>query len=130
PAEVDALEDRLYEYNREATGRHDGMGLGFVLRDVEGRLIGAANGYTWAGISELRQLWVDAAYRGRGHGRALLQAFMAEAKRRGAARIWTSSYDFQAPALYEKMGFRRRAELAGFPEGHVSIILCKELDGS
>ncbi|TGV75275.1 N-acetyltransferase, partial [Mesorhizobium sp. M00.F.Ca.ET.158.01.1.1] len=36
-----------------------------------------------------------------------------------------ASHDFQAPGLYEKAGFERMAELAGWPEGHSNIILCK-----
>ena len=127
PAEIGALEERLYEFNRAATGRDDGEGLAFVLRDEAGRTIGAAAGYTWAGVSELRQLWVDESLRGRGHGRALLEAFIAEAERRGVRRIWVASYDFQAPGLYERLGFVRMAEFEGWPEGHVNVILCKVL---
>ena len=41
-------------------------GSGFVIRDDGGQMIGAAAGYTWASISELKQMWVDKAYRGRG----------------------------------------------------------------
>lgn len=127
PAEIDDIEDRLYEHNRVAVGRSDGLGLGFVIRDGEGRTIALANGYTWAGISEIRQMWVDKEHRGRGYGRALLEAMIAEAERRGASRIWVASYDFQAPGLYERAGFERIAELADFPEGHINVILCKVL---
>lgn len=122
-----AIEERLYEFNREATGAHDGEGLGFIMRDDDGVVVGAALGYTWAGISELRQMWVEKRYRGNGYGRALLDAFVAEAARRGVGRIWLSSYDFQAPGMYEKAGFVRMAELPDFPLGHTNVILCKVL---
>jgi ribosomal protein S18 acetylase RimI-like enzyme len=92
-------------------------------------MIGAAAGYSWAGVSELRQMWVDAAFRGQGYGRALLEAFVAEARRRGVRRIWVASYDFQAPGLYEQLGFVRMAEFEGWPEGHVNVILCRTLAG-
>ena len=127
PSEIDAIEDRLYEYNSRATGRHDGRGLGFVIRDDMGQIIGVAAGYTWAGASELKQLWIDEAYRGCGYARALLNAFVAEACNRGVRRIWVASYDFQAPAMYEKAGFKRIAEFEGWPEGHVNVLLCKTL---
>src|SRR5262245_12964531 len=110
PDEIGVIEDHLYAYNRKAVGAHDGRDLGFVIRDEAGRVVGAAFGYSWAGMSELRQLWVDENHRGRGHGRALLNTFIEEAQRRGVSRIWLSSYDFQAPALYEKAGFARMAE--------------------
>ena len=127
PNEIDAIEDELYAHNRAATGRSDGEGLGFVLRDEENRLIGAALGYTWAGISELKQMWVDEGHRGTGCARLLLDAFVTEAARRGVKRIWVASYDFQAPAMYEKWGFKRMAEFNGWPDGHTNVILCREL---
>jgi ribosomal protein S18 acetylase RimI-like enzyme len=124
--EIDTVEDRLYEHNRAATGRSDGAGIGFVLVDGDGATMGVA-AYTWAGIAEIKQMWVDEACRGRGHGRALLEAMIAEARRRGVGRIWLASYDFQAPGFYEKAGFERKAQLEGWPEGHVNVILCKTL---
>jgi ribosomal protein S18 acetylase RimI-like enzyme len=127
PNELDAIEDRLYEHNSDATGRHDGQGLGFVIRDEAGQLIGVIAGYTWAGTSELKQMWIDRAYRGRGYARALLNAFVVEARSRGVERIWVASYDFQAPEMYEKAGFKRMAEFEGWPEGHSNVVLCKIL---
>ena len=127
PNEIDAIEDRLYEHNSHATGRHDGQGLGFVIRDHLGQMIGVAAGYTWAGTSELKQMWVDRSYRGRGYARALLNAFVSEACSRGVRRIWVASYDFQAPGMYETAGFKRMAEFEGWPEGHVNVVLCKTL---
>ncbi len=127
PMEVDALEDRLYERNRAVTGRDDGRGMGFVIHDETGRMVGATAGYTWAGMSEIKQMWVDEAFRGQGYGRALLEAMVAEADRRGVLRIWVASYDFQAPGMYERAGFNRMAEFEGWPEGHVNVILCKTL---
>ncbi len=125
--ELDTIEDRLYEHNSHATARHDGQGLGFVIRDKLGRMIGVAAGYTWAGTSELKQMWIDEAYRGRGYARALLDAFVTEACSRGAHRIWVASHDFQAPEMYEKAGFKRMAEFQEWPEGHSNVILCKIL---
>ena len=127
PNEIDAIEDRLYDHNSYATGRHDGQSLAFVMRNEVGQMIGVAAGYTWSGTSELKQMWIDEAYRGRGYARALLNAFVAEACSRGVHRIWVASYDFQAPGLYEKAGFKRMAEFEGWPEGHINVVLCKTL---
>jgi ribosomal protein S18 acetylase RimI-like enzyme len=125
PIETDAIEECLYNYNRCVIGRDDGRGLGFVIRDEMGRAIGVAAGYSWAGTSEIKQMWVDEAYRGRGYARELLNAFVTEAAGRVVRRIWVASYDFQAPGLYEKVGFKRVAELAGWPEGRSNVVLCK-----
>ena len=127
--EIDSIEERIYDDNRRAIGRNDGQGLGFVIQDEAGRTIGVAAGYSWAGTSELKQMWIDEAYRGRGYARALLDAFVAEARSRGVRRIWVASYDFQAPGMYEKAGFTRVAEFEGWPEGHINVVLCKTLPG-
>lgn len=126
-ADASAIEERLYEFNRNAIGVYDGEGLGFFMHADDGVLIGAALGYTWAGISELRQLWVEEHHRGKGFGRALLDAFVSEAARRGVKRVWLASHDFQAPAMYEKAGFVRMAELKDFPLGYSNVIMCKVL---
>src|SRR5271165_2376033 len=81
-AEIDHLEDRLYEHNHRAVGRDDGKRLGFVAVDPHGAQVGAIAGYSWAGIAEIKQLWVDETHRGIGLGRALLQAAVTEAGNR------------------------------------------------
>ena len=130
PIEIDAIDECLYDHNQRAIGRNDGRSLGFVIRDESGRTIGVAAGYSWAGTSELKQMWIDEAYRGRGYARELLKAFVAEAASRGVQQIWVASYDFQAPGMYEKAGFKRMAEFAGWPEGHSNVVLCKTLIAS
>jgi ribosomal protein S18 acetylase RimI-like enzyme len=127
PDEIEAIEDRIYDHNSHATGRHDGQRLGFVIRNELGQMIGVVAGFTWSGACELKQMWIDEAYRGRGYARALLDAFAAEARSRGVRRIWVASYDFQAPRMYEKAGFERMAEFEGWPEGHTNVVLCKTL---
>ena len=76
--EVAAIERRLYEHNCQASGFSDGKDLGFVARDKDGNIIGAALGYSWGGISELKQLWVAEPSRGRGLGSALLDKFVTK----------------------------------------------------
>jgi len=125
PNEVAAVEQRLYEHNSEAIRARDGRDLGFVIRDESGDVVAASFGYSWAGIAELRQLWVAKEHRGRGMGRALLSSFVDEAKRRAVKRIWLASYDFQAPLFYERAGFVLVAEIKDWPIGHTNSIYCR-----
>ena len=99
-----------------------------VAGDKDGNIIGAALGYSWGGISELKQLWVAEPSRRRGLGSALLDKFINEARKRGARRIWLASYDFQAPALYERAGFTRVIDLNDWPIGHTNSIFCLNVD--
>ena len=94
PDEIDEIEGRIYDHNSYATGRREGRGLSFVIRNELGQIIGVAAGYTWSATSEIKQMWVADAYRGRGYGRALLNAFVADTHGRGVRRIWVVSYDF------------------------------------
>lgn len=126
--EIDALEDRLYEHNRTATGHADGRGLGFAVHNDDGRQVGAIAGHTWGGVAEIQQLWVDPAHRGRGHGLALLDAALAEAKARGCRQVFLMTYDFQAPGLYEKRGFERLIEIPDWPQGHTHVLMRLRLD--
>jgi ribosomal protein S18 acetylase RimI-like enzyme len=124
---VDQLEDRLYDHNRRATGRDDGKGLAFVAINAHGGQVGALAGYTWAGMAEIKQLWVDEDHRGCGLGRRLLEAAIAEAIDRRCRSVWALSHDFQAPGFYEKCGFHRVAELTDWPPGHTHVVLCRRL---
>ena len=122
-AEIDQVEDRLYEYNSRRLGQDDGCKFGFAATDQHGDLVGAVAGYSWAGMAEIKQLWVAETHRGKGLGRLLLEAAIGEARARNCHLLWVMSYDFQAPGLYERCGFERVAELVDWPPGHMHIIL-------
>src|SRR5262245_3315044 len=127
PIEIDEIEEWIYNYNRRAIGRHDARGLGFVIRDEAGRTIGAAAGYSWAGTSELKQMWVDEVYRGRGYARELLNAFVAEAANRGVRRIWVASMTSKRRECMKRPASSVWPSLRGGPEGHSNVVLCKTL---
>jgi len=63
--------------------------------------------------AELHRLYLDARLRGRGTGRALVQAVLAWCRgERGITRLilWSDTRFDQAHRLYERMGFRRTGE--------------------
>lgn len=122
PGEVDALEQHLYAFNAERTGYADGAGLAFVA-EAYGEPIGAVAGHTWGGVCELKQVWVAESWRGRGVGRELMQAAIAEAKARGCADVFLATYDFQAPDFYKRLGFAEVARLADKPRGHTEFVM-------
>jgi putative acetyltransferase len=69
-----------------------------------------------AGVCELRKMYLSRCHRGRGLGRALLDHALAEARRRGFARVRleTASVLQEAIALYVRNGFRP------FSPGHLA----------
>jgi ribosomal protein S18 acetylase RimI-like enzyme len=126
-AEVEFLEDRLYEHNVETTGIGDGLSLGVVLRDESQNIVAAAAGHTWGGTCELKQVWVAAALRGAGLGRRLLAEAEAEAVRRGCQQLVLTTHSFQAPDFYRKLGFQVISEVPDYPRGHSQLVLRKQL---
>jgi putative acetyltransferase len=74
----------------------DDTGIGCVaLRPLDG------------GIAEVKRMFVDAAWRGRGVGRALLEALLAGARARGyeTLRLGTLRDMTAAQSLYHSLGF-------------------------
>jgi ribosomal protein S18 acetylase RimI-like enzyme len=126
-ADIEYLEDRLYEFNVAATGIADGRTLGIFVRDETDRILAAAAGHTWGETCELRQVWVSEKLRRRGVGRRLLAEAEAEAVRRGCRQLVLSTHSFQAPRFYERLGFTVVAEVQGYPRGHSQVVLRKPL---
>jgi ribosomal protein S18 acetylase RimI-like enzyme len=126
--EVDFLEDRLYEHNCQATGKEDGQLFGFLVRDEQGAIVAGLSGWTWAGACEIRTLWVDAACRGQGYGRRLIAAAEDEARAHACRIVLLTTYSFQAPEFYRKLGYETAGRVDGFPPGHQHHILLKRLE--
>lgn len=128
-ADIEYLEDRLYEFNEAATGISDGRSLGVFLRDAAQIIVAAAAGHTWGGTCELRQIWVAEPLRRQGIGRSLLAEAEAEAVRRGCSQLVLTTHSFQAPQFYQKLGFTVVSEVPGYPCGHSQVVLRKPLEG-
>ena len=121
-----AIEQRLYEFNMDATGYRDGRDLGFVVEEA-GDVVAAAAGYTWGGICEVKTLWVHPERRKAGLGSALMGQAIEEARTRGCRLMFLSTYDFQAPDFYARLGFERIATIPDKPLGHVEHIMRRTL---
>lgn len=81
-----------------------------VIESGPGNILGTV-GLMPAGprVFELRKMYLDAAWRGRGLGRFLLEAALDEARSRGATGVVleTATVLREAIRLYERRGFRR-----------------------
>ena len=127
PAEIGFLEDKLYEFNAEATGIVDALSLAIFGRDEHGEVVAGLCGHTWGGCCEIRQVWVDENFRGRGIGRRLMEVAETEAQRRSCFQIILATHSFQAPGFYHKLGFEIVDSLSDYPRGHQHLRLRKLL---
>jgi N-acetylglutamate synthase-like GNAT family acetyltransferase len=126
PDDVQYLEDRIYEFNSRATNIADGELLAFFVREHD-RIVAGICGNTWGGTCELRQFWVDESQRHRGLGTKLFQAAEQEAQRRGCTQIVLMTFSFQAPAFYERHGFKLVATIDDHPRGYRNFLMRKRL---
>jgi len=127
PDEIQYLEDRLYEFNSNATGITDGKYLAIFVRDESKRIVAGICGNTWGGCAEIRQFWVDEAWRNRGLGTRLLKAVEEESRRRGCRQMILMTFSFQAPGFYLNQGFEVVSVLDDQPLGHKNMLLRKHL---
>jgi GNAT superfamily N-acetyltransferase len=125
--DVQYLEDRIYEFNSDATGIADGELLTFLVRDRD-RIVAGICGNTWGGTCELRQFWVEDRLRHRGLGTQLFRAAEEEARRRGCTQMVLMTFSFQAPGFYERHGFEAVATIDNHPLGHRNVLMRKRLE--
>ena len=126
-ADVQFLDDRIYDHNSAATGRDDGSLFAFLVRGEDGQLLAGLHGWTWAKSCEITMLWVHASLRGQGLGAELLARAEAEARAKGCLKIILSTYSFQAPRFYSKYGFQQVACIPDFPPGSQYYLFEKTL---
>ena len=67
--------------------------------------MGGAVGRSWGRCCEVQELWVDEMQRGRGIGTKLMGMVEAEARARGCTLVYLDTFTFQAPWLYQRLGF-------------------------
>jgi GNAT superfamily N-acetyltransferase len=121
------LKEHIERFNVATTGITEWHAVTYVVRDEDGELAGGVDGWEWGGTCFVAALWVRDDRRGRGIGSALLAALEEEATRLGCHQIAIETHTFQAPAFYERRGFERVGEVAGYPRGHSLISLAKPL---
>lgn len=76
-----------------------------VISDENSRVCGAIIAYTAYAEIYIDSIWVDAAYRGKGYGKRLIQAVEDHFKGQGYNNINLVTSAFNAPGFYEKCGF-------------------------
>jgi GNAT superfamily N-acetyltransferase len=91
-------------------------GVDELVAEVDGRVVGlVALSEPAARVGWIGKLFVDAAYRGRGLGRALLADAVSRGRARGLTKLElrTRTIFTEAVHLYEREGWQRGPDLTG-----------------
>ena len=100
----------------------------FVARDRGGALGCCAFQLHQDGSAEVKSMFVKPAARGRGLGRALLEAIEVALRGRvGVLRLETGIEQAAAMRLYEAVGFRRRGPFGSYRDDPLSVFMEKPL---
>jgi GNAT superfamily N-acetyltransferase len=116
PLDIEFLETQIRRQASSALGLGDEVDLAIFVREA-GEVVAGISGWTWGDCCEMQSLWVHPGRRGRGLATRLIAAAEAEAAARGCAQTVHFTYEFQAQALYEQVGYELVGRVEGFPSG-------------
>jgi ribosomal protein S18 acetylase RimI-like enzyme len=119
-AVVEVVRRGLYAFNARATGLEEPQPVRLLARDGGGEVRGGLLGALWGDWLHLTHLWIDEPFRGRGFGRRLVEAAEQSAAEAGAQGCFLSTFDFQAPGFYRRLGYEVYGELVDYPPGHTT----------
>lgn len=118
----------LRAHNRAQAGDPKPESLALLVRDEHtNEIIGGLYGeifYRWLFIELLA---IPEQSRGQGTGSRLMEMAESTALERGCVGIWLDTFDFQAPAFYERHGFTEFGHLDNFPPQHKRLFFQKRL---
>jgi GNAT superfamily N-acetyltransferase len=105
-AELDQqLSDELDRFNASSTPDVAAAAELTVRVEEDGELVGGVSGWTWGQAAGVAMTWVREDRRGSGVGQSLMAAFEDEARARGCRHVFVTSFTFQAPQFYQRLGY-------------------------
>jgi GNAT superfamily N-acetyltransferase len=122
-----AIAAPLVQFNESRVGPSGNRPLVVELRDADGAIAGGLWGATAYGWLFTQLLVVPERMRGLGLGHRLMSLAEDEAMKRGCHAAWLDTFEFQAKAFYERIGYRCFATLPDYPKGSSRYFMRKEL---
>lgn len=105
----------IRSYNRSKREAAESEPLNIYVEDDSGELMAGLVGETFGNWLEIEYLFVKEDLRGQGIGSQLLQRAESEAKKRNCCYAFVNTYQFQAPAFYQKHGYKEVFTLKDYP---------------
>ena len=102
-------------YNRSKREEAESEPLNLYVEDEKGNLLAGLIAETFGNWLEIEYLFVKEGLRGQGIGSQLLQQAESEAKKRNCRFAFVNTYQFQAPAFYQKYGYKEVFTMKDYP---------------
>jgi GNAT superfamily N-acetyltransferase len=121
-----AVLDGLIRYNGEKMGRQKHRRFAVSLRE-KGAIVGGIVGEVWMTVLFIQFFWIEERFRGKGHGKALIEKIEEQARGFGAVRSYLDTLSVQAPDFYRACGYEAFGTIEGYPGGVTRYWLTKAL---
>jgi GNAT superfamily N-acetyltransferase len=122
------LNDELDKFNAAATAGVAPAQELTVRVEQQECLVAGVSGWTWGQAAGVGRTWVREDHRGTGVGTSAMTAFESEAKRRGCTHVFVTSFTFQAPGFYQRLGYQEIFRWESVPTaGRDDVHMRKEL---
>ena len=105
----------IRSYNRSKWEKAESEPLNLYVEDEHGEIMAGLVAETFGNWLEIEYLFVKEDLRGQGIGSQLLQQAESEAKKRNCRFAFVNTYQFQAPAFYQKHGYQEVFILKDYP---------------
>ena len=105
----------IRSYNRSKREAAESEPLNLYVEDDSGELLAGLVAETFGNWLEIEYLFVKEDLRGQGIGSQLLQQAESEAKKRNCRFAFVNTYQFQAPAFYQKHGYKEVFTMKNYP---------------
>ena len=105
----------IRSYNRSKREAAESEPLNLYVEDEHGQLLAGLVAETFGNWLEIEYLFVKEGLRGQGIGSQLLQQAESEAKKRNCRFAFVNTYQFQAPAFYQKYGYKKVFTMKDYP---------------
>ena len=107
--------DLIRSYNRSKREVAENEPLNLYVEDEHGEIMAGLVAETFGNWLEIEYLFVKEDLRGQGIGSQLLHQAESEAKKRNCRFAFVNTYQFQAPAFYQKYGYKEVFTLKDYP---------------
>ena len=107
--------DLIRSYNRSKREAAESEPLNLYVEDEHGEIMAGLVAETFGNWLEIEYLFVKEDLRGQGIGSQLVKQAESEAKKRNCRFAFVNTYQFQAPAFYQKHGYKEVFTLKDYP---------------